>query len=189
MADAQNVVDIYLSGRLGTNFSTLIKNKDAKYKCGFSAGISAEYMVTDKFSLSVGVDRDVFGYKSKFLDKTMNLTYLDIPILAKYYVKPWLALEMGPQLSFLLKAKIGDTKCTDFFKKTDYTIPVGVSFEPSFKNSSGSWVFDFRYVIGVTQIRKHENYLLMIDGHNRNLRINNSRNSAVVFTVGYKFKL
>ena len=103
-------------------------------------------------------------------DDKLKLGYLNIPILANYYVIPGLAIKAGVQPGFLLSAKDedGDDE-KDGMNSFDLSIPIGASYE--YKN----FVFDARYNFGLTKINKHGS--------------NSHKNSVFMITVGYKFAL
>jgi hypothetical protein len=107
-------------------------------------------------------------------DAKVNYGYINIPILANYYVVKGLAIKAGIQPGFMVsaKAKQGDTSVNikDNCKKFDFAIPVGVSYEIA------NVVIDARYNIGLTKTMKG-------DG------VEKTKNSVFQFTVGYKFGL
>ena len=118
-----------------------------------------------------------------------TLHYLEIPLMTGYEILEGLKIKAGIQPGFLLKAKFMQSKITsekqkdgqtkviateetdsdasDMFKKFDFSIPVGISYE--FSNV----VIDARYVFGVTQ----------------NSDLIKARNGGFTFTVGYGFDL
>jgi hypothetical protein len=96
--------------------------------------------------------------------------YLNIPILANYYVVKGLAVKAGIQPGFLVGAKHDGKSFSDDCKKFDFSIPVGLSYEIS------NIVFDARYNIGLTKTAKGDN-------------VEKTKNSVFQFTVGYKFGL
>ena len=59
------------------------------------------------------------GYKAKGADYNCNLDYIDIPILANYYLFPGFAVKAGVQPSFLVRAKYDDENIKDADKKTN----------------------------------------------------------------------
>ena len=85
--------------------STFTNNDDAKIEPNFQYAIGLDYMLTDKFAISLEAQANYLGAKSKMNDKRATLFYTSIPLLAKYYVTPWLAVQAGPQVSFLRRAR------------------------------------------------------------------------------------
>ena len=104
---------------------------------------------------------------------TTNLDYINIPILANYYVYPGLAIKAGLQPGFNVRGKTktdagNSTQEVDSNAKTvDFSIPFGISYQFS------DFVIDARYNLGLTNTS---------DG-------GSSKNSVFMFSVGYKFEL
>ena len=124
-------------------------------------------------------------HKLKFNNR---LNYLNIPILANFYVTNGLALKAGIQPGFLLsgkyRAKVDggswnteDTK--HYFKSTDFSIPVGISY--TFEQGL---VIDARYNIPVTDIATDE---FKEDFSGGNEELNKMTNRVFSLTVGWKF--
>jgi len=193
-ANAQNEVgQISVAPVVGVNLTNLTKLDNTKMKFGIAAGAVAEYGVSENFGVSLGLiysqqgckfknvgggyeDYDYYYgyYDEEYYDgpssNKMNLGYLNIPILAQYYVIPGLALKAGVQPGVLVSAKCGNN-IKKYCNKFDVAIPVGVSYE--YQN----FLIDARYNIGLTKTFKKE------------FSKKKSNNSVFQFTVGYKFKL
>lgn len=150
-ANAQDAGNFRLKYRVGGNLSTVTNNEDAKYKLGVSVALGAEYFLTNKLGLSLELDRNVMGYKSKFLDKNAIIDYFHFPLQAKYYVTPWLALQAGPQIGFLARAKVDGTSVKDQCKKVEFSIPIGASFD-LLKFKDNCLYVDLRYHLGLSKV-------------------------------------
>lgn len=128
------------------------------------------------------------SYQEKVSGMQYTLHYLEMPLMGGYEITRGLRLKAGVQLGYLLKARFMSSSITtikedqdhstieadetdidvkDTFKKLDFSIPIGISFE--FSNV----VVEARYLIGVTT----------------NSDLVKARNSGFVFTVGYGFNL
>jgi hypothetical protein len=205
-ANAQNEVgQITLKPTVGMNIASMTKTEgDSKVRVGIAAGVEAEYGITESFSLSAGLLYSMQGVKGNgsfdldFFDEyfnyvgdaeytgkaTVKLDYINIPILANYYVIPGLAIKAGIQPAFNVSKKVKfegdviisgnkketvnvDKKIDDGVKAFQFAIPVGISYE--YKN----FVLDARYNIGVTKAFKYTD----------------SRHSVFQITLGYKFAL
>lgn len=204
-ANAQNEVgQITLKPTVGMNIASMTKTEgDSKVRVGIAAGVEAEYGITESFSLSAGLLYSMQGVKGNgsfdldFFDEyfnyegdaeytgkaTVKLDYINIPILANYYVIPGLAIKAGIQPAFNVSKKVKfegdviygnkketvnvDKKIDDGVKAFQFAIPVGISYE--YKN----FVLDARYNIGVTKAFKYTD----------------SRHSVFQLTLGYKFAL
>lgn len=176
-ANAQSAGDLIFKGRLGGNVSTVTNNDDAKWKIGYSVSVGFDYMITNKLSAVVELNHNLIGSKSELADKNANLDYTHIPVLAKYYVTPWLALQAGPQIGFLFNAKIDGKSFKSTCKKTEFSIPLGASVEIPITESA--WmdraIIDLRYHLGLTNTNKSGS--------------ENCYNRAFILTVGYMFDL
>lgn len=147
-------------------------------KTGFVVGAFADYRFTDHFALSADVlySRQGFslGKNDDGVRTKARLNYLNVPILANYYIIGGLAVKAGIQPGFLLNSKAvakkdGDTAKTsvDGLSSADFSIPVGISYDCPF-----GIILEARYNIGVTNI--------VSEG-------GSSRNSVFSIMVGYRF--
>ena len=127
-ANAQNEVgQITLKPTVGMNIASMTKTEgDSKVRVGIAAGVEAEYGITESFSLSAGLLYSMQGVKGNgsfdldFFDEyfnyegdaeytgkaTVKLDYINIPILANYYVIPGLAIKAGIQPAFNVSKKV-----------------------------------------------------------------------------------
>ncbi len=167
----QEAGTVTLQPKVGLNVSTTTGD-GAKAKVGFIAGVEGMYQLSDAFGVSAGLSYSMQGAKAKEdSNGKINLDYINIPILANYYVTKGLAIKAGIQPGILVSAKAKyqsvsvDIKsdCNTF----DLSIPVGASYEIS------NFVIDARYNFGLTEI---------MDG-------GSAKNSVFCITVGYKFGL
>ena len=161
-------------------------------------GAEGEYQIIDWFSVAAGLNYSlqgtgwadksttVSGTDVDVKDTRLQLGYINIPIVANFYVYKGLALKTGVQVGFLtnanlkstIKTKTGginynldvDESVKDECKSVDVSIPVGVSYE--FSNV----VIDARYNIGLTKVFKGDGAPDM-------------KNQVFMITGGYKFEL
>ena len=177
-ANAQNEVgQITLKPMAGINLATMTDTNDGKMRVGLVAGVEGEYGVAENFSVSAGLLYSMQGVKGKdgAADLTFKFDYINIPILANYYVTKGLALKAGVQPGFKVSAK-SKAEANGYSAEADIdgaegfvlAIPMGASYE--FDN----FVIDARYNLGVTKAFK-EGY--------------DSKHSVFSITLGYKFAL
>lgn len=198
-ANAQNEVgQVTLKPTVGMNLATMTKVDNSKMRVGLTAGVEAEYGVAENFGVTAGLFYSMQGVKSKegvipfsILGingevkgtQTMKLDYINIPILAQYYIVKGLAVKAGIQPGFCVSKKLktegtvstaggsekisSDDKITDGVNGFQFAIPVGLSYEYE------SFVLDARYNIGVTKA----------------LKDSAPRHSVFQITLGYKFAL
>ena len=145
-----------------------ITDDDGDAKVGLAAGAELGYQLNESFAVTAGAIYSMQGAKSEGVK--MNLDYINIPILANYYITRGLAVKAGIQPAFKVKSEAkADVVSVDMdgFKSFDLSIPVGLSYEVS------DFVIDARYNWGMTKV---------FEGFD-------SKNTVFQFTVGYKFAL
>lgn len=175
---AQNEVgQLTIQPKVGVNIANITDADDADPRIGLAAGAEFEYGLTDNIGLSAGVLYSMQGVKTIIVDDdcTSKLDYLNVPILANFYVAKGFAVKLGVQPGFKLSSKAKfkgsggskEVEVEDGVKSVDLSIPVGLSYQ--YQNI----VFDARYNWGVTKI---------VDDVD-------SKHSVFQITVGYKFSL
>lgn len=167
-ASAQSEVGaLTLKPLVGINVAN-ITDGDGDAKVGLAAGAELGYQLNETFAITAGAIYSMQGSKAD--EGKLNLEYINIPILANYYITKGLAVKAGIQPAFKVKSKFkaGDVSVdVDDIKSFDFSIPVGLSYEIS------DFVIDARYNWGLTKL---------LDGFD-------SKNTVFQFTVGYKFAL
>lgn len=121
--------------KAGANISN-VGFDDTDNKVGFNTGVFGELKIS-KFAVQPEVLFSMQGAKYDIGSDgkgKIELNYISIPVMAKYYVIPGLSIEAGPQIGFLMSAKDKadgeeDFDMKDFMKKTDFSINFGVSYE------------------------------------------------------------
>src|SRR5690606_27624389 len=111
-ANAQQ--EVKFGPKAGVNFATISNVEDSKMLTGFYVGGVAEIKFTDKFSIQPELMYSAQGVKQESNYTIAGITinesltakydYINIPIMAKYYVYDGLSVELGPQFGFLVKA-------------------------------------------------------------------------------------
>ena len=178
-ASAQQEVGTWsVTPKVGFNLAKVTDTEDTSMKFGLVAGADLMYQVNELFAISAGAFYSMQGVKAKEsgLTQKMNLDYINIPILANFYVTQGLAIKAGLQPAFNLRHKFkiedhGDSAETDLdhFKSFDLAIPIGLSYEFS------NFVIDARYNLGLTKIMDADGF--------------SGKNSVIQVTVGYKIPL
>ena len=136
-------------------------------RVGLAIGAEAEYYTTtDWFSLSAALKYEQLGWEWKNAS-AVKLNYIDIPIMANFYVAKGFALKIGLQPGFLVGDNV-EGECKSF----NFSIPVGLSYE--FKNGI---TLDLRGGYSLTRVDK-------FDGND--LKYYTDGGSL---TIGYKFEL
>lgn len=145
-----NAQDVEFGIKGGLNFATITGENTSKDQIitAFNFGAMAEIKISEKFSFQPELLYSGQGYDTDIdSEGIIALNYLNIPLMAKYYVTKKLSLEAGPQIGFLLSTKGGTEDYKDLFKTTDFGVNLGIGY----KLDSGL-NFGARYVLGLSNI-------------------------------------
>ena len=182
VASAQNEPGtLTIQPKGGFGLATLTNVSEAEMTGVGMFGGELEYALKERLAISAGINFDMLGYgindANSVKDWYTSLNYLAVPVVANYYIYKGLAVKAGLQPGLLLSANVAykedgdkyDTKVTGDYNKFDLSIPIGLSFEFSHV------VIDARYLLGLTKVNKYGD--------------KTCRNSVILITTGYKFKL
>ena len=123
-------------------------------KIGYHFGGVVELGITDNFIIAPGILYSLKGAQDKDNSSIKdNLSYLEIPINAKYRLESGLNFFAGPYAAFILSAKVTDgttdVDVKDFVESTDF----GLNFGLGFDMESGLG-FSAQYGLGLSNINK-----------------------------------
>ena len=176
-ANAQNEVGQWsIKPMVGANFATMTKTTDSKMRVGLAAGAEFAVGAAENFEISFGALYSMQGVKGKTdgIEQTYKFDYINIPVLANYYVAPGFAIKAGVQPGFNVKKKakveaagVSADVTVDDVKGFALSVPVGLSYEFS------NFVIDARYNWGLTKAIKDFD----------------SKHSYFTVTLGYKLPL
>jgi len=196
--------DITYGAKAGVNISNFSGNdiEDTKPVFGALFGGFAEISISDKFSIQPELLFSMQGARSEYSESEpgysfseenrTKLNYLNIPVLAKYFINEKIALLAGPQVGILLSAKekfegtetfMGQTisyaetiDAKDFYRSIVLGFNIGVTY--SFTDK----IFvDARYNLGLSSITKK-----FTDEFGDSFSAN-IKNNVLQFSIGYKF--
>jgi len=155
--------------KAGVNFASITgdETEDLDGRTSFFIGAVVEFEISDKFSFQPELLYSGQGAKSSYSSESgdvseesvVKLDYLNIPLMAKYYVSEGFSIEAGPQVGFLLSAKNeyeytfdGDTESeTEDIKEEVSSIDFGLNFGVGYKLDSGL-NFGARYNLGLSNL-------------------------------------
>jgi len=157
-------------------------DEDVKSLAGFHVGGFAEIKVSKKFAIQPEFLFSTQGTTIEGYDGNSNnnvkLNYLNIPVLAKYYITDAFSVEAGPQIGFLLSAKSRGEDIKDLFKTSDFGLNLGLGYDFMEDFSIG-----LRYTIGLSDIADvSDEYQDYPDFYNTSFK-----NSNFALSLGYKF--
>lgn len=196
--------EVKFGPKAGVNFAN-ITGKDAednKMLIGFHVGAFAEIKFNDKFAIQPEIlysaqgakqegSQTIAGVTSSY-EATAKTSYINVPIMAKYYVAPSFAVELGPYVGFLMssdlesKSTIGsataedETDMKDFTNSIDFGLGAGVSY-----NLDNGFFIGARYNLGLTKIGKDSSQT--IGGMEISTEALDTKNAVIQVGVGYKF--
>ena len=182
-------------------------NVDPTGQIKFHLGGYVDYILTDQISLQGGL---FYSAKGPKYDGTIEvydfnsgesmmapiifkkrLGYIDVPILVHFHLTESISVFAGPQISFLISAKVKNDASAevlemlgvdeiedvkDDYRGIDLGLPIGVAY-----NLGNGFNIQLNYDIGLIKIAKGYDY----DGGNGNDRYFNVKNGVVKLSIGY----
>lgn len=156
---------IDLGIKAGANFSSITDASQLSNKTGFQAGIFGGI----KFSDKIGIQADILYSQqgAKFDGGEFDLTYVNVPVVLKYYLIQGLNLQAGPQFGFVVDDNVKEV-FSNLAKaeKSDVSGVVGAGYDFPFGIRA-----DARYNFGLTDV---------VDG-------SKNKNSVISLALGYSF--
>jgi len=188
--------EVHFGAKAGVNFASLggdIEDQDGL--TSFHVGVVAEIKFSEQFSFQPELLYSAQGSKEEYsesfagetvdFEEKLKLDYINIPLMAKYYVSENFAIEAGPQVGFLISANAesegtyngesesDDEDVKDFFKGIDFGLGAGVSYK-----LDGGLFFGARYNLGLANISDNG------EDDNDDFKI---QNNVIQVSVGYFF--
>ena len=156
--------------------------EDVKSLAGFHVGGFAEIKVSEKFAIQPEFLFSTQGTTVEGFDGDSNtnvkLNYLNIPVLAKYYITHAFSVEAGPQIGLLLSAKSRGEDIGDLYKSSDFGLNLGLGY-----NFTEDFSIGLRYTIGLSDIADvPDDYDDYPDFYNASFK-----NSNFALSLAYKF--
>ncbi len=193
---AVNAQDITFGAKVGVNLANADAGDfDTDAVTSFHIGVTAELPISDKFSVQPEL---LYSIQGASLTETITedkyeylykLNFINLPIMAKYYVTQGLSLEAGPQIGFLVKAEVETdftdsddssnnvsitTDSKDYYKSIDFGFNIGAGY----KLESGL-NFTLRYNLGLSNLSDTDHEDVSDDSE--------WKNRVLQLSVGYTF--
>lgn len=178
-----NAQETKFGAKVALNIASLTGDVDNPSSLvGFQIGGFAEFKISEKFAIQPELMYSAQGGKESYnqegfeVEGTTKLGYINIPIMAKYYVAKSFSLEAGPQIGFLMSAKAemkaaGESLSVDVkdeVESVDFGLNFGAGYDFTENLSAG-----LRYNLGLANAAKADN--------------TDVKNSVFSISVGYKF--
>ena len=157
---ANSNAQINFGAKAGVNFATITGDDVESFdgRTAFHVGVVAEIVISETFSFQPELLYSAQGadYSDEEFEGTFKLDYLNIPLMAKFYVGEGFSLEAGPQIGLLMSAKdeydftgtafkSEEEDIKEFVKDIDFGINVGVGYK-----LEGGLNFGARYNLGLS---------------------------------------
>jgi len=185
-----NAQETKFGAKVALNIASLTGDlEDVSSLVGFQIGGFAEFKISDKFAIQPELMYSAQGAKQSYSEGGISeevdykLSYLNIPVMAKFYAAPKFSLEFGPQIGFLLSAKAdysvsgggesdsGSEDIKDTTESVDFGLNFGAGYDFTENLTAG-----VRYNLGLSNVAKTD--------AGDDSKINNS---VFSLSVGYKF--
>ena len=150
---------------------------DANSLVGFQVGGFAEIKIIERLAVQPEILFSTQGASldTSFGDYDEKLNYINVPVLAKFYITKQFTVEGGPQLGFLVSAKQEGHDAKDDFKSVDTGFNFGAGY-----NFTDNVSVNLRYTVGLSNILDYE-------VNNADEYFDSPKNSVLALTLGYKF--
>jgi len=166
ISSAQDI-DFGIKG--GLNLSSINgDSENVSMRTSFHAGVVLELKFSDKFSFQPELLFSEQGAESNYSEQVgsesikyesvLRMDYINIPLLAKYYLTDGFAIEMGPNVGMLLSARNqetfngvlqGEEIISDDINKIDFGLGMGLGYKFKF----GGFI-QARYNLGLSNLYK-----------------------------------
>ncbi len=165
-----NAQDIEFGVKGGLNFASISGDDipDSGITTAFHFGVMAEINVFDKFSFQPELLYSDQGYATD--TNTIVFNYINVPLMAKYYVTERFSFEAGPQVGFMISAKNEGTDIKDQLNSFDFGLNLGIGYK-----LDNGLNFGARYNLGLSNIND-------VNGFS-----SKNRNGVVQVSIGYFF--
>ncbi len=172
-----NAQEVTFGAKAGLNLASASGDEtdDIKARTAFHVGVVAEIAISDVFSVQPDLLYSSQGAKADEGDGEIKLDYINLPIMAKYYVAEGFSVEAGPQVGFLMSAKFDDGDNEEDIKDEMSGIDFGFNIGVGYKMESGL-NFAARYNVGLSNVWDYEGS----DDFSQ-------KNSVIQVSVGYFF--
>ncbi len=147
---------IYYGLKAGYNMADISGDvKNTKILSSFHVGGFVEIPVLSKLSIQPEILYSEQGKRDKRenYESKSHINYINVPVLAKYYITDAFSVEAGPQIGFLVKSEdednLGKYDYKDETKSVDFAVALGLSYRLPM-----NLFFSARYNYGISNFNK-----------------------------------
>ncbi|MBN1559376.1 PorT family protein [candidate division KSB1 bacterium] len=196
--------NFYFSLKLGANYANITGIEDTDPILGFNFGLLATIKLNDRFCIVPEFSALSYkGAKNIPVQSTGNfelddllantsksvreLNYIDVPIIAKYYVNETVNVGIGPTISFL-------TSAVDRYETTVFT-DEDLVFESNIKESANMIDYGIAFEVGYTLwkartgngINLHARYMMGLNDILKENANGSQQNSVIQVSASFPF--
>ena len=145
------IQNITFGAKAGLNLTSVKTSRviDTGLIFSIHLGVTSEIKVSNSFS----IQPELLYSGQGFFEGNRNLTfltdYINLPVMAKFYVSNGLSLEAGPQIGYLVSAQVDEEGNRGAFKSSDFALNIGAGY----KFDSGL-NFSLRYSVGLKDVEQ-----------------------------------
>lgn len=136
--------------KLGVGSGTLTESNTTNDSYStFLLGIQSNYQFNEKMTLKTDVYYTRYGAENDIDFNYLYLDYLNIPVLAKYFIgnKNNFNIQLGPEFGFLMSSDVNEENVDNLFNVFNFSGVLGVGYD--FKNN---FTLAVSYRAGLTNI-------------------------------------
>ena len=161
----------------GVNINNFSGDVDTESLVGFHVGGFAEIKIIERLAIQPEILYSSQGAKYNFLgdDVNLKLNYINVPVLAKFFITKQFTVEGGPQIGFLVSAKDDGDDAKDFYKSTDFGFNFGAGY-----SFTDNLAVNLRYTVGLSNIADY-------DTDDVDEYLDSPKNSVLALSLAYKF--
>ena len=175
---------VRFGAKAGVNFSDITGDMTDSFtgRTSFHIGAVAEIPISESFAIQPELVYSAQGsdYEEDFdgmtFSGTVTANFLNIPIMAKYFVADGFTIEAGPQIGILLSSEIEEDDIDLDIKDSLKGIDFGLNFGLGYQLDNGL-NFAARYNLGLTDLNDDPDFLGDFE----------AKNSVIQLSVGYFF--
>jgi hypothetical protein len=167
-----NAQDMKFGVKGGVQFTNFTGDGEWDGKTGFYVGGLVDFTISESFHVQPELLYSMEGAEvdmGEFGTFDYGISYLRIPIMAKYYIMEGLNLQAGPEIAF--KIGTAEDAVDDAVKSMDFGLGIGAGYE-----LENGLMFDARYNLGLSNIAE--------DGDEADVEV---KNTGIMLGLGYRF--
>lgn len=145
--------------KAGLNSYNISNNSGSSYnsKLGLNIGMFGHIHLDKQLAFQPELVYSSQGakYTNSGTETTINLDYINVPLLLQYMFENGFRLEAGPQVGFLVSAKSKTNNATTDIKSSIKGIDLGLAIGLGYVDTKSGFGVDARYNLGLSNINEN----------------------------------